>query len=90
MIPTFLIIIPFIAAFAIIVWQYWAIDPRRRIFNLRFMLAVCAVVAIFYYIFHVHDYPHDRHTSWVFEALSLIWLVWAWWLLRRMPPRETY
>ena len=90
MIPTPLIIIPFLAAFGLITWQYREIDPRRRVLNLRFALAASAIAAVFYYIFHVFNYPDDRHTSWIFEALSLIWLAWGWWLLRRMPPRETY
>jgi hypothetical protein len=89
-IPTALIIIPFLAAFFLVMWQYREIDPRRRVLNLRFVLAVGAVVAVFYYIFHVYFYPGDRRTSWIFEALSLIWVAWGWWLLRRMPPRETY
>jgi len=90
MIPSFFVILPFLVAFVVIIWQYHQIDPRRRILNLRFALMVGAVVAIFYYIFHSFYYPDDRHTSWLFEALGLLWLVWGWWLLRRMPPREMY
>ncbi|HUB46421.1 MAG TPA: hypothetical protein VMB73_15675 [Acetobacteraceae bacterium] len=90
MIPTFFVVLPFLAAFVLIIWQYHQIDPRRRILNLRFALMLGAVVAIFYYIFHAYNNRGDRHTSWMFEGIGLIWLAWGWWLLRRMPPRETY
>lgn len=89
-IPTILIFLPFLAAFCLTTWQYYQIDPRRRILNLRFMLMASAIVAMFFYLFHVFNYPDDRRTSWIFEALGVIWLGWSWWLLRRMPPRENY
>ena len=90
MIPTILIFLPFLVAFVLILMQYYRIDSRRRVLNLRFMLMFGAVVAMFYYLFHVFYYPDDRLMSWFFQALGLVWLAWGWWLWRRMPPRETY
>jgi len=90
MIPEVFIIVSFLTAFGILLWQYFQIDPRRRILNLRFLLMVAAIVATFYYIVHAQVEPDDRHTSWMFQALGLLWIAWGWWLLRRMPPREHY
>jgi uncharacterized membrane protein YccC len=78
----------FLVAFGLAVWQYQQIDPRRRVLNLRFGLMAGATVALFYYVFHMYDYPNDWLTSWIFCALGAFWVGWAWYLLRRMPPRE--
>lgn len=89
-IPTPIIILLFLAAFALLAWQYQQIDPRRRVFNLRFGGMVGAFLAIMYYIFHVHFDPDDPPTSWIFFGLAAFWLAWARYMLRRMPPREEY
>ncbi len=85
-----IIILLFLAAFLLTVWQYFTIDPKRRVLNLRFVMMVGAIAAaIGYPLFNV-GFPGDRHASWLFLALGLFWLASAAYLLRHMPPRETY
>ena len=90
MIPMPVIILLFMAAFFMIVWQYYLLDPKRRVLNLRFALMVGAIVgAVGYPFVNFYD-PGDRHVSWLFLALGLFWLATAYYLLRRMPPHENY
>jgi len=90
MVPTSVIILLFLAAFFLNGWQYYQIDPKRRVLNLRFALMAGATIgAIGYPLINAYD-PGDRHASWLFLALGLFWLATAYYLLRRMPPRETY
>jgi hypothetical protein len=90
MVPMFIIILLFLAAFFLITWQYFQIDPKRRIMNLRFLMMVCACAAAIGYPLFNLTHPGDRHASWLFCGLGLFWLVSAWFLLRNMPPREQY
>ena len=87
-VPTAVIFVLFLVAFGLASWQYVEIDPRRRILNVRFGLMASSVVALFYYVFHIHYHPRDWQSSWIFGAMGAVWLGWAWHLLRRMPPRE--
>jgi hypothetical protein len=90
MIPTSVIILLFIAAFLLVLVQYYQIDPKRRVLNLRFALMLGASVgAVSYPLVSFYD-PGDRHVSWLFLALGLLWLATAYYLWRRMPPREGY
>jgi hypothetical protein len=90
MVPMSLIIVIFIVAFLLVLWQYNLIDPKRRIVNLRFVMMVCALVVIFGYPFYNVVYPNERHTSWVCFVAGLIWLIAAAVLFRYMPPRQQY
>ncbi|MGA3401737.1 MAG: hypothetical protein ABSC95_21195 [Acetobacteraceae bacterium] len=86
----FIIILVLLAAFMLTMWQYFTIDPKRRILNLRFVMMVCAIIAaIGYPLFNI-TYPGDRHASWLFLGLGLLLLVSAYILLRNMPPRDQY
>ena len=89
-VPTWIIFLLFLAAFVMLVWQYYQIDPRRRVLNLRFGGLIVALFGMVFYIFHAHFYPDDSRTSWIFLGLAVFWLAWARYLSRRMPPRETY
>ena len=90
MVPTILIMGPFLIAFVLCVIQYMIIDPARRLLNIRFALMAGATVCVIGYPI-VRDFdPDDRHLSWCFLALSLFWLAWSCRLFRRMPPREKY
>jgi len=89
MIPMPLIILPILAAFVLISYQYYRIDPEQRFLNLRFVMMVAAIVMAFGYPIYDFFHPRDRHASWVFLALAIIWLAVAYHLLRRVPPRET-
>jgi hypothetical protein len=90
MVPMTIIILVFLAAFFLIFWQYFQIDAKRRILNLRFFMMVCALAAAVGYPLYDVGYPGDRHASWLLLALALFWLASAYVLLRRMPPREQY
>ncbi len=86
----FIIILLFLVAFFLTFWQYFQIDPKRRILNLRFFMMACAVAAAIGYPLFYLGHPGDRHASWLFLGLGLFWVVSAYLLLRRMPPREQY
>jgi hypothetical protein len=90
MIPRGIIILPFMIAFFLIMWQYYKIDSKRRVLNLRFALMLGATVgAVSYPFVTVYD-PGDRHVSWLYLALALLWLATAYYLWRRMPPSGHY
>jgi hypothetical protein len=90
MVPTPVIILPCIAAFLLTIWQYVQIDPRRRVLNLRFALMVGAIASALLYPLFKYESPDNRQASWLFLVLALFWLAAAFYLLRRMPPREEY
>jgi hypothetical protein len=90
MVPTPIVVLLFIATFLLVIWQYLQIDPKRRLLNLRFGLMVGAIAgAVGYPLFSFHS-PDNRQASWMFLALALFWLATAYYLLRRMPPREEH
>jgi hypothetical protein len=90
MVPMFIIILLFLAAFVLTLLQYFHIDPKRRVVNIRFALMVCAIIgAIGYPLFDYFD-PGDRHASWLLFALAVLCMAIAWRLFRTMPPREEY
>ena len=62
--------------------------PQRRVLNLRFALMVGAIAGAIGYIFFSQFHPDNRHASWLFLALGLLWLATAYHLLRRMPVRR--
>jgi hypothetical protein len=90
MVPSFMIILPFLAAFVLTLWQYVAIDPKRRILNIRFWLMVGAIVAAISYPVFIFYVPDDRPASWLLFALALFWLAGAYHLFRNMPPPADY
>jgi hypothetical protein len=90
MVPTVIIILPFLAAFVLALWQYMKIDPRRRILNLRCGLMVGAIVATIGYPIYELYVPDDRPVSWLLLVLALVWLASAYRLFRTMPPPEQY
>jgi predicted Abi (CAAX) family protease len=90
MAPTFIIVLLFLTAFMLLVWQYFKIDPRRRILNVRFAMMVAAIATDIGYPIHVSNHPGDRYMSWVFLLLGLFWVALALVLLRTMPPPERY
>lgn len=89
MVPKPLIILPFLAAFVLLTWQYYRIDPLRRVFNLRGLMMIAAVGAAFGYPIYDFLYPEDSRMSWVFLGLALLWVIASWYLLRRVPPRDS-
>jgi hypothetical protein len=90
MVPAALIILPFLVAFMVATWQYTQIDPRRRVLNLRFLLMAGAVTASFGYPIFIYKNPDSWRMSWIVFILAIFWLGWSFYLLRRMPPRQTH
>jgi hypothetical protein len=90
MVPATLIILLFLGAFLLTLFQYVMIDAKRRILNLRFLWMVGAAGVALCYPLYIFKVPGDRHTSWLFLILGVFWMLTAYVLLRRMPPRETY
>ena len=88
MVPDFVIILSFLIAFFLLVWQYFVIDPKRRVWNLRFALMVCAIAAAIAYPIYDFYEPGRRQISWLSLMVGLFWLGMAFYLLRRMPPKE--
>jgi uncharacterized membrane protein YccC len=87
-VPTTIIFLLFLVAFCMAVWQYYQIDPRRRIFNQRFGVMAGCIVAMLFYVLRINAYPDDWRMSWIFLGLGVGALAYARFLSRRMPPRE--
>lgn len=85
--PTYLIIILFIIAFCISSWQYFILDPARRIWNVPFGLMAGAALAVTAYPLYVQLYPGDRITAWILLLLGAVWVALAVWFRRRMRRR---
>lgn len=80
-IPNGAIIPLYIASFIMVAFQYYRIDPERRLLNLRFGLMVGTVALLFATVF-LGNLP----LSPVFFLLALFSLGLALYLFRRMPP----
>ena len=83
-IPTGAIIPLFMVTFFLLAFQYYVVNPDRRMLNLRFVLMASDIILMFVYLMML-----DLHTplfSMVFLALGLFWLATALLLLRTLPP----
>jgi hypothetical protein len=80
-IPNAVIIPLLIATFIMLAFQYFRVDPERRVMNLRFGLMVGAVVLMFTTV-SLGNYPFSLG----FFLLALFWLGVTLFLFRRMPP----
>jgi hypothetical protein len=89
MVPTPLIILPFLATFILCSWQYYRIDPKRRLLNARAGLMIIATASAFGYPIFLFYYPDAWRVSWGMFCISVASLATSYYLLRRMPPRET-
>jgi hypothetical protein len=88
MVPRFIIILLFIAAFMGMFLQYYKVNAQQRILNLRFAMMVGAIAGAIGYNLIVQFFPDNRRASWLFLALALFWLASAYRLWRRMPVRR--
>ncbi len=79
-IPTGAIVPLFIVSFIVAAYEYFRINPDRRVLNLHFGLMVGAVVLMFTAIFLT-----EPALSPIFFALGLLWLGLALYLLRHLP-----
>jgi hypothetical protein len=85
LIPSSLSIVCFLAAFVLTAFQYYRLNPERRIINIRFLLMVSAVVLMFLDLF----LGASPSASMLFFALAVVWLGAAVYYLRLMPPPKT-
>lgn len=90
MIPTYLIVPLFLIAFLISVYQYYVVDPVRRLTDLRAVMVWGAILGMFMQLGYRILWPQYWQPSVAFLALSLAWLGLSIFLLRRMPPRAPY
>jgi len=78
-ISSFAIVPLFIASFMLALFQYWRINPVRRLLNLRFVLMVGAIA---------FSAVTARLPEWSYElfGVAVVWFGTALGLLRTMPP----
>ena len=82
-IPTGAILPCFLAAFVWLAYQYYVVNPDRRLLNMRFTLMAGAIVLTLLYLMAI---PHEGIFPLVFLLLGVAWLACALILHRRMPP----
>jgi hypothetical protein len=78
-ISSFAIVPLFIASFLLALFQYWRINPVRRLLNLRFVLMFGAIAFAI---------ATDMLPQWSYQffALAVVWFGTTLGLLRTMPP----
>ena len=78
-ISSFAIVPLFLASFGLALFQYWRINPVRRLLNLRFALMFGAIV---------FSIVTDLLPQWSYQlfVLALVWFATSLGLLRTMPP----
>ncbi len=82
-ISNFAIIPLFIASFILFAFQYYRVNPERRLLNLRFLMMIGAIVLLFTTV------SLRNSLSLVFFLLALVWLGVSLFLLRFLPPPRT-
>jgi hypothetical protein len=80
-IPTAVIVPLFLVSFVLLAFQYFRINPDRRLLNLHFGLMMGAIVLALVQV----GYP-GRPMSMVLLLLGLCLLGFSLYLLRRLPP----
>jgi hypothetical protein len=71
----------YIASFLMLSFQYFRINPQRRVRNLHFALMVGALVMMLADVFMA-----TSPVSLILFALALLWFALSLYLFRRMPP----
>jgi hypothetical protein len=80
-IPTSVIVPIYIASFILLAYQYFRIDPDRRLLNPHFGLMLGAIVLML-----VQVLLPDPSLSMVLFLLALFWLGLSLYLFRHLPP----
>jgi hypothetical protein len=83
-ISNFAIVPLFIASFILFSFQYYRVNPERRVLNLQFLMMIGAVALLFTTVS-----LKDRSLSPVFFLLGLVWMGVSLFLLRFLPPPRT-
>ena len=80
-IPTSAIVPFYVVSFLVLAYQYFRVNPERRLVNLRFCLMAGAIVLMLATILLA-----NRSLLVGCFALALVWLALSLYLLRHMPP----
>jgi len=83
--PTWTIVPLFIVSFVLLLFQYYRVNPDRRLLNLHFGMMVGDLVLMMCTI-TINSGPR---LSQIFFALALIWLGSTLWMMRYVPPPRT-
>ena len=92
-IPSGVIMPLFLVGFAMTCYQYYHVDPKRRVLNVRFAIMFITTAGAISYPFVSYVYGKDSLLSTLsqgYAATGVLCLVLAFVLLRRMPPAERY
>jgi hypothetical protein len=81
MIPTAAIVPLFLVSFVVLAFQYFRVNPDRRLLNLRFGLMIGAIALALVQV----GFP-GWPLSLVLLLLGLFWLAYSLYLLRGLPP----
>jgi len=91
-IPISLTVVLFLAAFILTAFQYYRIDPRRRVLNLRFPIMATAAAGACSLPFVAARLNQDpalqAKFSVIYLVVAVICLGASYLLFRRMPPRQ--
>ena len=82
-ISNFAIIPLFIASFILFSFQYYRVNPERRVLNFQFLMFRSGGIAVH------HGVAQGRSLSPVFFLLGLVWIGVSLFLLRFLPPPRT-
>ncbi len=91
-IPNAVVVPLFLVTFVLACYQYYCVNPKRRMLNFRFGLMVAGIVGGFSYPlvrFQLSGHPSRQLVSFIYLAVALFCVSAAYFLLRRMPARET-
>ena len=78
--PTYAVVPPLLAAFAVLAYLHWQGNPKHHIRDLRFLMMSAAILLMFAQILFAGSFPV---VSLVCFPLALLWLAVALVLLRR-------
>jgi len=82
-VPTGAIIPVFIVSFIVLAYQYFRINPDRRVWNLHFGMMFGALLLMI-----ATNVLSETWLSPLFFVLALFWLGTSIYLFRQMPPRQ--
>jgi hypothetical protein len=89
-IPTFLIIPPFLVAFVLAAYQYYCVDPIHRLTDARAVMVWGAILSMLTHLLFRVAWPQVWQSTVVFFVMAWGWLALSIFMLKRMPPRAPY
>jgi hypothetical protein len=82
-VPSFLVVLPCLAAFVLSAQRYYVANPENRITDRRFLLSVLAVATIFAFMLARVFWPNEARVSEAFLLFALSLLGVAIWMFRQ-------